>query len=185
METTSRRSATPRSSRGSALLWLRSLLAALLLPGTFAGLVPLWILRSTGAAAPSRVGPLVLAGALALGGGLALLGRCIRDFAVVGRGTLAPVDAPRRLVVSGPYRWVRNPMYLAVLAIVLGQAALFRSRPLALYALGAFTAIQLFVRFYEEPTLEARFGEEYRAYRREVRRWLPRLRDPRRRSGSA
>jgi protein-S-isoprenylcysteine O-methyltransferase Ste14 len=80
------------------------------------------------------------------------------------------------LVVVGPYRFVRNPMYLAVLAIILGQALLFASWATVLYAAIAFLAVLLFVRFYEEPTLEQEYGDEYREYRRAVRGWIPRLR---------
>ena len=80
------------------------------------------------------------------------------------------------LVVVGPYRYVRNPMYLAVLTIILGQALLFRSAAVLVYAGVVLLAVVLFVRGYEEPTLEREYGDEYREYRRNVRGWMPRLR---------
>jgi protein-S-isoprenylcysteine O-methyltransferase Ste14 len=92
-------------------------------------------------------------------------------------GTPAPPVPTAHLVVVGPYRYVRNPMYLAVLAIILGQALLFASWWTVLYAGIVFGAVLLFVRFYEEPTLERTYGDEYRQYRSNVRGWVPRT-DP-------
>lgn len=116
------------------------------------------------------------AAAVGIALGAAVYLRCAWDFAVGGQGTPAPIDAPRRLVIRGLYRLVRNPMYLGVLTVLLCEAALFRSLTLLAYA-GCFAvAFHLFVLCYEEPTLRAKFGEEYEAYRRAVPRWLPRLR---------
>jgi protein-S-isoprenylcysteine O-methyltransferase Ste14 len=114
------------------------------------------------------------AGALPLIGGVAILFRCIRDFAVVGRGTLAPIDPPKNLVVSGLYRYVRNPMYVGVLLVLLGEALLFASVSLLIYAAAFFVGAHLFIVLYEEPTLRRRFGESYERYTRTVQRWLPR-----------
>jgi protein-S-isoprenylcysteine O-methyltransferase Ste14 len=107
--------------------------------------------------------------------GLAALLDCFRRFALEGVGTPAPVAPPRELVVSGPYRYVRNPMYVAVVGIVVGQAILFGSRRLLAYAFGIWLPAHLFVMLYEEPTLAARFGASYQTYRANVRRWWPRL----------
>jgi protein-S-isoprenylcysteine O-methyltransferase Ste14 len=106
--------------------------------------------------------------------GVVLLLACIRVFAVVGRGTPGPWDPPQRLVAVGPYRWVRNPIYLAALLIVLGEAWLFLSLSLLGYAAGVAIFFHLLVISYEEPTLRARFGEQYEAYTRTVPRWIPR-----------
>jgi protein-S-isoprenylcysteine O-methyltransferase Ste14 len=95
---------------------------------------------------------------------------------VEGLGTPAPVAAPERLVVGGVYRFVRNPMYVAVLAAIVGQALLLGRLVLLLYAAGTWVAVAAFVRYYEEPTLTRRFGEDYEAYRRAVPAWWPRLR---------
>jgi len=93
----------------------------------------------------------------------------------MGRGTPAVFDPPLRLVVRGPYRFVRNPMYLGAGLALGGAALLYRSIPLLLYGAGFLIATHLFVVFYEEPHLTRMFGLEYRAYRDRVRRWLPRL----------
>ena len=102
----------------------------------------------------------------------------IRDFVrfvVEGRGTPSPVLQTERLVVGGDYRFVRNPMYLAVIAAILGQAMIFGSLGLLLYALAVWLIMATFVRWYEEPLLQSRYGEEYGRYRRGVRAWVPRL----------
>lgn len=96
-------------------------------------------------------------------------------FASRGLGTPAPIAPPSKLVVAGLHRYVRNPMYIGVLLIVIGQAVLFRSRILAEYAALFWLAAHLFVLFYEEPALERKFADEYRTYRQRVPRWIPRL----------
>ncbi|HSP33803.1 MAG TPA: isoprenylcysteine carboxylmethyltransferase family protein, partial [Thermoanaerobaculia bacterium] len=103
--------------------------------------------------------------------GIAILLLCVWDFFAVGRGTLAPVDPPRRLVVRGLYRYTRNPMYNGVLLALIGEAWLFRSAPILIYVAAVFAAVHLFVVLYEEPVLTRRFGDEYRAYRAAVPRW--------------
>jgi len=97
------------------------------------------------------------------------------DFAANGRGTLAPVDPPRTLVVRGLYRYVRNPMYVGVMTILLGESLFFASTTLLRYAIGCFVAFHLFIMLYEEPTLRSKFGESYITYCSAVNRWLPRL----------
>jgi len=92
----------------------------------------------------------------------------------VGGGTPGPWDAPPRVVAAGPYRWVRNPIYLAALLIVGGQAWLFLSLPLLAYAGAMAVFFHLFVTSYEEPALRRRFGTTYAEYRRTVPRWIPR-----------
>lgn len=152
------------------MLWMRALFFFLLLPGNVAYLVPIWIGTATG----SPPGALRWPGlALQLAGSTVLLW-CVRDFAVRGRGTLAPVDPPRELVAEGLYRWVRNPMYVGVLTTLAGHALFFGSRALLLYGALVFTAFHLFVTLYEEPQLTQRFGESYLRYRASVPRWIPR-----------
>ncbi len=108
--------------------------------------------------------------------GLAPLLESIWRFIAVGHGTLVPAMPPEHLVVSGFYRYVRNPMYVGVL-LVQGQQAgvLFQSESVGTEAVTVWVAVELFVRLYEEPKLSRKFGEEYTAYRENVRRWLPRL----------
>ena len=152
------------------MLGLRALLAFLALPGIIAYAVPIWIGRAT-ASAPAAWQWL---GLLPLVAGSAALLWCVRDFAVRGRGTLAPVDPPRELVAAGLYRWVRNPMYVGVVTTLLGFALWYASGTMVFYAGCVFLGFHLFVTLYEEPNLEQRFGDSYRRYRAEVRRWIPR-----------
>jgi protein-S-isoprenylcysteine O-methyltransferase Ste14 len=142
-------------------------------PGVVAGLVPWWLTRwQAGASWPVPVR--VTGGVLTAAGAAALLGS-FAQFAVEGQGTPAPPAPTEQLVVRGPYRYVRNPMYLAVLAVITGQALLLGRPVLLSYAAavgGAFTA---FVYGYEQPTLARRYGAQYQAYRRAVPGWWPRL----------
>ena len=108
--------------------------------------------------------------------GAAVLIHSFGRFVIEGAGTPAPVAPTERLVVGGLYRYVRNPMYVGVLALIFGQALLFGDRRLAIYSACIAAAFVLFVALYEEPTLRARYGDEYEAYRRAVPGWLPRLR---------
>ena len=159
------------SSPMNALLALRSLLFLILLPGTVAGYIPFRILRGSGQLfMPPLSVSAVLAGGVGLAGVCVLL-RCVWDFFAAGRGTLAPIDPPRHLVVRGLYQFTRNPMYNGVLAVLLGEAWFFRSTALFQYAVLMFVIFHLMVVVYEEPALESRFGESYRIYRKAVPRW--------------
>jgi len=152
-------------------MFLRALIAFLALPGVVAGLVPVLI----GLGDTRRHGGSVIGfGVLALG--VVLLLWCVRDFYVAGKGTLAPWDPPKRLVVVGLYRFVRNPMYVAVLTVVLGWTLVFGSVWLTFYMVALAMAFHLRVLFYEEPRLRQQFGAEWKAYSAAVPRWLPRLR---------
>jgi protein-S-isoprenylcysteine O-methyltransferase Ste14 len=115
-------------------------------------------------------------GAALVFGGVAVLVDSFLRFALEGRGTPAPVRPPRELVVSGPYRFVRNPMYVALLCIVYGQALLLGSTTLLVYSTALWVAFHSFVMLYEEPTLRMQFGRPYDVYCANVSRWLPRLR---------
>jgi len=159
------------------MLWLRSALFALLLPGSVLIWVPLW-LSSGDDHADLGIGPLRWIGLpLVVLGGAGLLW-CIADFARRGRGTLAPVDPPRFVVRSGLYRVTRNPMYVAVLNTLVGEAVLFDSVPLAVWTAVVAVTVHLFVVLYEEPTLHRQFGDPYDAYRAMVPRWLRLTRAP-------
>jgi protein-S-isoprenylcysteine O-methyltransferase Ste14 len=100
--------------------------------------------------------------------------RCAWDFAVVGRGTPMPLDPPRELIARGLYRYVRNPMYLGVISVLIGEALLFESVRLLGYAASVAAGFHLFVVLYEEPALRRQFGDSYRRYRESVPRWIPR-----------
>jgi protein-S-isoprenylcysteine O-methyltransferase Ste14 len=142
-------------------------------PGVMAGLIP-WLLTGWDSADPPAV--LVVLGALLIAAGVAALLHAFARFVIEGLGTPAPVAPTERLVVGGLYRYVRNPMYVAVAATIVGQALLLGRPVLLVYAALFWALVAAFVRFYEEPTLTARYGEEYDAYRRAVPAWRPRLR---------
>jgi protein-S-isoprenylcysteine O-methyltransferase Ste14 len=159
---------------------LRHALAVAVLPFTMAVLVPLWLAHRAGLtlAVATSAGGLTMqaAGVVVLAVGLALFVASLRRFATEGHGTLAPWDPPRELVVRGPYRHVRNPMISGVLLVLLGEALVLRSRPHFFWACTFFVINAVYIPLLEEPDLEDRFGESYRAYRRHVPRLLPRLR---------
>jgi protein-S-isoprenylcysteine O-methyltransferase Ste14 len=164
----------------SAQLWLRHLIAVAMLPFTVAVLVPLWIARNHGVALRIGTGAAEiarqLAGVALLALGLTLFVASLRRFVGEGEGTLAPWDPPRRLVVRGPYRYVRNPMISGVLFVLFGEALVLLSRPHALWAALFLAVNATYIPLVEEPQLASRFGEPYRDYCRHVRRFLPRLR---------
>jgi protein-S-isoprenylcysteine O-methyltransferase Ste14 len=145
-----------------------------LVPGVVAGLVP-WLL--TGWEVENALPPpFRVLGVVLIAAGAAVLLAAFARFVVEGLGTPAPVAPTERLVTGGLYRHVRNPMYLAVAATIVGQALLLGSLALLAYAAAFVAVTAAFVRLYEEPTLAGRFGEEYEAYRRAVPGWRPRLR---------
>jgi len=150
-------------------LTLRNILFTVVVPGAGGAYVP-WLILTRHGALPSPAAwyavPLIVLG-------IGLYGWCVRVFAVAGRGTPGLWDAPRRFVAAGPYRWVRNPIYISALLVVSGEAWLFLSPAVLLYAAGLAVAFHLFVMAYEEPHLRARFGEPYDAYRHTVSRWIP------------
>ncbi len=159
----------------AVLLALRSLLWTALLPGLFAGYIP-WRFFGLAQVRLDFRDPAHVLGLLGVALGAALLAGCIWEFARSGRGTLAPVDPPRELVVRGLYRYVRNPMYLSVSAIVLSECLVTGSRALLGYWVIWFLAVNLFVIGYEEPALRRRFGASYEQYIQRVGRWVPRFR---------
>lgn len=153
---------------------VRAATYATLFIGLLLVFLPTRILSWSGVARPSVLGPVELAGfVIALGGAVVALW-CILTFAFVGRGTPAPFDPPRQLVMQGPYRCVRNPMYIGAAMALGGAAILYHSLALLGYTVlfGAIT--HMFVVWYEEPTLGRLYGTDYEAYRSRVRRWLPR-----------
>jgi protein-S-isoprenylcysteine O-methyltransferase Ste14 len=147
-------------------------------PGPVVGLVP-WLITRWRTDEPflGWVGFRWLGAFVVAGGGLLLLDSFVR-FVRRGRGTPAPVAPPEHLVATGPYRFVRNPMYLGVVAMILGQALLLGSGWLLMYAAGVWVVLELFLLLYEEPNLRRRFGPDHDEYRRSAGRWLPRLRPP-------
>jgi protein-S-isoprenylcysteine O-methyltransferase Ste14 len=155
------------------MLTLRSIFFTLVIPGTVAVLIPYLIVSRGGGSVAGPWTPLRLLGLVLMVVGTAILIRCIWDFATKGQGTLAPIDPPKELVVQGLYRYVRNPMYLGVLILLLGETAFFKSTALLQYTIAWFIVVNLAVVLYEEPSLRSRFGDSYERYSRSVRRWLP------------
>jgi len=157
----------------SLVLLLRSIFFTFLLPGTVTILIPYWIASARGVATSLNHPIRYLGLPLMLIGAVGLLW-CIWDFFSAGRGTLAPIDPPRHLVVQGLYRYVRNPMYVSVVTILMGEAILFLSTSMLLETGIFFGLAYLFVVFYEEPVLRRQFGESYEKYAQTVGRWMPR-----------
>ncbi|MGD0484549.1 MAG: isoprenylcysteine carboxylmethyltransferase family protein [Gemmatimonadales bacterium] len=164
---------SPPSRLASAWLALRSALWTALVPGVVAGYVP-WTYFGLAQVRLSPFNPRHVLGLVGMGAGVALGAACIWQFARRGGGTLAPVDPPNQLVVRGPYRFLRNPMYLSVTTILLGEFLLTRSPALLSYWAIWFALVNLFVIGYEEPTLRRRFGTSYERYAARVGRWIPR-----------
>ena len=158
---------------------VRALVYASLFIGVLLVLLPARLLTAAGVERPVAAGPSDVVGMVlaALGAGLALW--CILTFATLGRGTPAPFDPPQRLVTRGPYRYIRNPMYLGATLALVGAALVYRSPLLAAYAALFLVACHLFVLLYEEPALRRRFGRAYDEYRRRVPRWSVRGRGSR------
>jgi protein-S-isoprenylcysteine O-methyltransferase Ste14 len=162
------------------MVLLRTLIFTVFVPGTVTVLVPYLLLSANGYPVRLELGSLWTLGLVPILLGVAIYLWCAWDFTSSGRGTPAPIDPPRELVVRGLYRFVRNPMYVGVLLVLVGEAVLFRSASLLIYAVLLMVAFHLFVVLYEEPTLGQRFGESYERYRNAVPRWIPRIARPRR-----
>ena len=152
------------------MLAIKSIIFFILAPGTVAGYIPLALLRT---------GPQVQTGFLSYLAfllwpiGLAMLIWCFWDFVQKGRGTPAPIEPPKELVVSGLYNYVRNPMYVGVLLVIIGHFLWFGYWNLLIYAVLVFLGFSAFVIFYEEPTLRQKFGAAYEEYLKRVPRWIP------------
>jgi protein-S-isoprenylcysteine O-methyltransferase Ste14 len=147
----------------------RNLVFTIVVPGLGGAWLPWRILTRDGPAAASA-----WEAAAVIAAGVVLYAWCVWNFAAVGRGTPGPWDAPALVVATGPYRWVRNPIYLAALLVVTGEAWLFTSLPLLAYAGAMAVCFHLFVLGYEERVLRRRFGRGYAEYQSTVGRWIPR-----------
>lgn len=152
---------------------IRALCYATLFVGFFLIAVPARVIAASGLVRPAQIGPQQLAGLAAGAAGAAIVAACILAFVAVGRGTPAPFDPPRRLVVRGPYAIIRNPMYVGA-ALAMSGAALYYGSLWLLGYVGFFLAVtHLFIVTYEEPTLRETFGDAYAEYRAGVGRWWP------------
>ena len=152
---------------------LNTIVFTIVVPGTVAILIPRWLL---GGFFRPESGPLAWLGGVVFVSGAAIYFRCAWEFAVRGLGTPAPIAPTKYLVTTALHRYVRNPMYLGVALAILGEAAIFRSLHVAVYAGVMLLIAHVFVLTYEEPTLAWQFGESYEEYRRQVPRWIPKFR---------
>jgi protein-S-isoprenylcysteine O-methyltransferase Ste14 len=155
------------------MLWLRTVVFTILVPGTELVLIPRAVVYFD-LGPRLELGPARYAGLISLVVGVAIILRCFADFLRRGRGTPAIYDPPRELVVAGLYRYVRNPQYVGVVLVIVGEALLTGMAVLFGYAALMALGYHLFVRHYEEPTLGRLFGEPYGRYRQAVPRWVPR-----------
>ena len=156
-------------------LFLRNLIFTFLQPGIVAGIIPYLILQA--GHSPEVLQPLINPGVHSIGvvlflSGLCIMITCIVSFAVHGRGTLSPIDRTKKLVVSGLYQYSRNPMYVGVMLILIGETVYFQSLHLLIYSACVFIMFHLFILLIEEPRLRRDFGEAYKSYWEQVRRWL-------------
>lgn len=152
---------------------LKTLLWSVFVPGTLTIVVPYLLLTSKLELFPMRLSSLRFVGLIPIASGALLYLWCAWDFTFAGKGTPAPFDPPKEMVVRGLYRYVRNPMYVAALLLIVGVAIQFESALILIYAGVVFTFFHLWVRFYEEPTLRRKFGASYERYCMKVSRWIP------------
>ena len=151
----------------------RNIVFAILHPGIVAGLVPFWIVGGRADGLFNELGkPHQFAGLFLFVTGFVIMTWCIVSFAVKGRGTLSPLDPTKKLVVSGLYKFSRNPMYIGVMLLLIGEALLFASLSLAIYSLIVFVGFNIFIIAREEPRLRRDFGVDYVNYCKKVRRWF-------------
>ena len=153
------------------LILVRAVVYATAFVGLLLVFVPAQLLTWSGIPRPTSIGAPQLAGLIVATLGALLVVWCILTFVAIGKGTPAPFDPPRRLVVSGPYRYLRNPMYLGAGLAISGAALFYQSIQLLAYASAFLLLFHFFVVFYEEPALRRTFGDDYESYSRQVRRW--------------
>lgn len=154
-------------------LFFRNLFFTILQPGVVAGLIPYLLVRKIFKESFAQLfRSSHFLGIILFVAGLALMLICITNFGVKGKGTLSPADPTKKLVIAGPYKFSRNPMYIGVMLILIGESIFFKSLALSIYSLFIFTAFHVFIIYFEEPRLRKDFGTEYLEYIQKVPRWL-------------
>src|SRR6059036_2873229 len=157
------------------MILLKTLIFTFVVPGTVTILIPYWLLSSRAWPTLAHFGIFRYFGVIPILVGVLIYLWCAWDFTFAGRGTPAPIDPPKELVVRGLYRYVRNPMYVGITLILFGEGLLFEAAVLFLYAGLLLVCAHLFIVYYEEPTLRRLFGASYESYCKSVSRWIPRL----------
>lgn len=157
------------------MILIKTLIFTILVPGTVAVWIPMRFLSAPGARGSLLLGSFRYAGLAGMLIGATIYLWCAWDFSFSGKGTPAPIDPPKELVVRGLYKYVRNPMYVGVLSAVLSEAVWFEARVLFAYSAIVFLSFCIFVMLYEEPVLRSKFGESYERYCKNVPRWIPHL----------
>ena len=152
---------------------LKTLIWSVFVPGSLTGLIPYLLLSSRIEFLPVTLSSFRYAGIIPILLGTLLYLWCAWDFTFVGKGTPAPFDPPKEIVVQGLYRFVRNPMYVAVILALIGEAIFFESTAILFYASIVVLVFHLWVIYYEEPTLKRKFGESFERYCQKVSRWIP------------
>lgn len=155
---------------------IKTLIFTILAPGTVTILLPRLLLSSSAGASSFDIGLFRFLGVVPILLGASIYLWCAWDFTFAGKGTPAPIDPPKELVARGLYRYVRNPMYVGMSSILIGETLLFQSVALLAYAGTVWLVFHLFVLLYEEPALTRKFGDSYRRFRETVPRWIPRIR---------
>ena len=153
-------------------LFFRNFIFTILQPGLVAGLIPFWILRDQWRFNEMTIDLLTIIGVVLFLCGLILMLYCIYLFATAGRGTLSPFDRTKNLVIEGVYRYSRNPMYVGVMLILIGETIITQSQNMLIYGVVVFIIFHLFILIVEEPRLRRDFGDSYDAYIKKTRRWL-------------
>jgi protein-S-isoprenylcysteine O-methyltransferase Ste14 len=169
-----RRRVAPRVASVTMFVLVRAVTYAALFIGFVLVYLPGRFLSWSGIVAPATTGAPQVAGMIMVTIGTAIALWCVFTFVFIGKGTPAPFDPPRKLVIRGPYRFVRNPMYIGAGMTLAGAALYYESLSILIYTCLFFLITHLFVVLYEEPTLRRTFGSNYEAYFRRVSRWLPR-----------
>ena len=158
------------------MTFIKTLIFTILVPGTVTILIPRWLLASAAGGERYNIGVFRYLGLVPVVVGASIYLWCAWDFMFAGKGTPAPIDPPKELVARGLYRYVRNPMYVGVASVLIGEALLFQSLTLLEYAGAVLLMFHLFVVLYEEPALTRKFGDSYLRFCEKVPRWIPRIR---------
>ena len=160
-------------TRNTFITLIKTIIFSIIVPGSVTVFIPYLLLSNNFEVYSFEMGILRYLGIIPIMPGILFYVWSALDFALIGKGTPAPIDPPRNLVISGPYHYARNPMYTGGVLILIGESLLFGSAALTIYTCFIWLAFHLFIVLYEEPHLKKRFGPDYEAYTSTVPRWIP------------